>query len=175
MSSSNFLTRRRAAKKAVQFDPVFIKFAACLKPRMGDVGSYDFGAKVFHLPSSRTLSNSDTLDGNAKDCSLTHFVKWATSLKIDLDPKHEDFLRSCILKFDEIKVKEKICFNPHTMEIVGFVDGAVNEDVITREFEEIVNDKIMEEEITSTFADTSDTPLPDTADHLLLFMVSTWD
>ena len=33
----------------------------------------------------------------------------------------------------------------------------------------------MEEEIASTFADTSDTPLPDTADHLLLFMVSTWD
>ena len=93
----------------------------------------------------------------------------------DLDPKHEDFLRSCILKFDEIKVKEKICFNPHTMEIVGFVDGAVNEDVITREFEEIAYDKITEEEIASTFADKSDTPLPDTADHLLLFMVSTWD
>lgn len=66
MSYSNFLTAKKSGKKAVRFDPVFIKFAAYLKSRM-DVGSYDFCAKVFHLPSSRTLSNSDTLDGNVKD------------------------------------------------------------------------------------------------------------
>ena len=30
--------------------------------------------------------------------------------------------RSGVLKFDEMKVKEKIVFNPHTHEIIGFED-----------------------------------------------------
>ena len=33
--------------------------------------------------------------------------------------------RSGVLKFDEMKIKEKIVFNPRTNKIIGFEDGVV--------------------------------------------------
>ena len=39
--------------------------------------------------------------------------------------------RPGVLKFDEMKIKEKIVFNPHTNESIGFEDGVCNTDVIT--------------------------------------------
>jgi len=49
-------------------------------------------------------------------------------LKSDISEKHEDWLRCGILKCDEMKIKEKICFDPHKMEIIGFVGGAVHQE-----------------------------------------------
>ena len=49
-------------------------------------------------------------------------------LKSDISEKHEDWLGCGILKCDEMKIKEKICFDPHTMEIIGFVGGAVHQE-----------------------------------------------
>ena len=49
-----------------------------------------------------------------------------------INDSHKVWLRSGILKFDEIKVKEKLCFNPHTMELVGFIGGGINNNVISQ-------------------------------------------
>lgn len=51
-----------------------------------------------------------------------------------LDAAHDVWLRAGILKFDEIKMKEKLCFNPHMIELVGFVGGAINNDAVSHNF-----------------------------------------
>ena len=76
------------------------------------------------------------LDRQAKDGILhetiyqieNEFENRLVRLKSDISEKHEDWLRCGILKCDEMKIKEKICFDPHTMEIIGFVGGAVNQE-----------------------------------------------
>lgn len=35
-----------------------------------------------------------------------------------------------VLKFEEMKIKEKIVYNPHTNEIIGFEEGGLDEDVL---------------------------------------------
>ena len=77
-----------------------------------------------------------------------------------------------MLKFDETKVKEKLCFNPHTMELVGFVDEAVNDDVMKEEFTRLARQQ-KENEAADEMGNKN--PQPDTAEHFLLFMFVMWD
>ena len=43
-----------------------------------------------------------------------------------------------VLKFDEMKIKDKVIYNPHTNEIIGFEDGACNKDVMTTKLANII-------------------------------------
>ena len=77
-----------------------------------------------------------------------------------------------------MKVKEKLCFNPHTMELVGFVGGAIDNDVIKHEFDRLRQEHVEAEVLEENNGKVSDggtNILPDTAEHLLLFIFSTWD
>lgn len=93
---------------------MFLKFVAYLRSKM-NAGLYDFFAKVFNIPTSWTLSNYDTLDGQSKDGILyetIHQMEMEFQNRLDsLNPisvKHAGWLRCGILKFDEMKIKEKI-------------------------------------------------------------------
>jgi len=72
-------------------------------------------ANVFDLPSDRTLSNYDTLDGQSKDGILHETLRQMEhecgqrAVGVDvMNSKCGKWLRSVILKFDEMKVKEKL-------------------------------------------------------------------
>ena len=65
-SVANFLKAKKSGRKSVLFDPVFIKFAVYLRSKV-NTGTYKFMSHVFNLPSERTLSNYDTLDGQSKE------------------------------------------------------------------------------------------------------------
>ena len=135
-SVENFTKAKKSGKRNVCFDPVFIKFAIYLRSKM-NVGAYDFMANVFNLPPQRTLSNYNTIDGQSTE-GILHQTLRQMENELDqriggmgtIDPKHEEWLRTGLLKFDEVKVKEKLCFNQYTMELIGFVGGAINDDVI---------------------------------------------
>ena len=62
-----------------------------------------------------------------------------------------------------MKIKEKIVYNPHTHEIIGFEEGGLNPDVLLKEFQSIGN-------ITEEHKDK-----PSIANHILLFMFRRWD
>ena len=126
-SMANFERVKKNKKKRVRFNTVFLKFEIYLRSKV-NTGSYKFMADIFNLPSNCTLSNYDTLDGSAKDRLLYDTIremeiefekrKW----KIDCsNPMHGEWLGSGVLKFDKMKVKEKLFFNPHTMELVGLL------------------------------------------------------
>ena len=64
-----------------------------------------------------------------------------------------------------MKIKEKICYNFHTHEVIGFEEGALEVDVLMKEFNAI--HKRNETEKVDA--------LPDVAKHILLFMMRRWD
>ena len=182
-SINNFVKAKRCGKNNVRFDPIFIKFAIYLRAKV-DTGTYRFMANVFNLPSDRTLSNYDTLDGQAKE-GILHETLRQTENEFEqrsekegvLNPLHGEWLRAGILKFDEMKVREKLCFNPHTMELVGFVGGGIDNDVIKHEFKRLAKQHAEAEVVEeNNVKDDGDESLrPDIAQHLLLFIFSTWD
>ena len=176
-SVANFVKAKRSGKGNVRFDPVFIKFAIYLRSKV-NTGAYKFMANVFNLPSERTLSNYDTLDGNAKEGILHETLRqmeheFNNRLKdVDcMNPRHGEWMGSGVLKFDEMKVKEKLVFNPHTMELVGFVGGAVGDDVVTEEFRRLSQQHNEDESKDGGVGNQR----PATAEHLLLFIFTSWD
>lgn len=77
-----------------------------------------------------------------------------------------------ILKFDEMKVNEKLYFNPHTMELAGFEGGAMDDNVIKHEFAQLArqHDKVeVNEEYSTSVENGNDNLHPDNAEYLLLF------
>ena len=63
------------------------------------------------------------------------------------------------------------------MDLVGFVGGAVDNDVVLREFTNVgrQEDEADAREEDSIINNDAKCNLPDTAEHLLLFIFSTWD
>jgi len=113
-SVTNFKRAKKSGKKRMRFDPVFLKFAIYLHYKV-NTGTYKFIAEVFNLPSNRTLSNYDILDGQSKD-GLLHDTIQQMEIEFEerkqrincLNPMHGEWLGSGVLKFDEMKVKEKL-------------------------------------------------------------------
>ena len=62
-----------------------------------------------------------------------------------LNPWYGVWMSSGVLKFDKMKVKEKLVFNPHTMGIVGYIGEGINDDVIGEEFKKLVKQHDTEE------------------------------
>jgi len=43
----------------------------------------------------------------------------------------KEWPRAGIIQFDEMSVNDKLVFNAHIMELVGYMGGAINNDVIS--------------------------------------------
>jgi hypothetical protein len=185
-SAENTRRAQHSGKKTVRYCPIVLKFATFVRSKMGN-SSYDFLANVFTLPCARSLNNYDTLDSNAED-GIMHQT---------LDDMENDFIqdniedegstcdwwrRKGVLKFDEMKIKEKICYNPHTHEIIGFEEGAVESDVIKKEIDSLlasmVVDTASKDEAKGkkpTVKEDEERKIPSTAKHILVFMFILWD
>ena len=68
-----------------------------------------------------------------------------------------------------MKIKEKIIFNPHTNEIIGFEEGAFNTDIVKTELAGIIDECAQIEQTNDNRAK------PSVAKHILLFMFIRWD
>ena len=180
---SNFVKARKSGKKSVRFGPIFVEFTIYLRSKVNTC-AYKFMVNVFNLPSDRILSNYDTLDRQANEGILHQMLRQMESkveqrfARAEIMNQHNDeWLRSGILKFDERKRKEKLRFNAHTTELVGFVGGAIDTDVVLHEFtrlQKLHQDAEIDEECIDVSEARNDN-LPDTAEHLLLFIFSSWD
>lgn len=110
-----------------------------------NTGLYKFIANVFNLPSNCMSSNYDTLDGHSKDGLLHDIliqIEYEFQQRLEstncINPIHREWLSLGVHKSDEMKIKEKLCFNPHEIKLVGFVDEAINNGVIKVECSNLV-------------------------------------
>lgn len=159
-------------EKNVRYCPIIIKFASYLKAKAGNA-AYSFLADVYTLPSIRTIDSYSTLDSNSEDGVLYETLNDCERLlniilasRPNATKNEKEWARMVILKFDEMKVKKKICYNFHTHEIVGFEEGALNIDVLKKEFNAL-HQNVDEDEDSQK--------IPPVAKHILLFMMRRWD
>lgn len=139
--------------------------------------SYDFLSSVYNLPSNCTINQYGTLDSNSEDgimhetlVDMENDFKKSNPIDLDQSIEHMKWKRSGALKFDEIKIKEKIVFNPHTNEIIGFEDGVFNIDVITTELAAILSNNT-----APSLKGEKNRQKPTVAKYILVFMFIPWD
>ena len=61
-------------KTQVMYYPIMIRFALMLRSKM-NVGTYEFVVKVFNLPSSRSVSNYNSINRSSKDGVMLEVVR----------------------------------------------------------------------------------------------------
>ena len=81
--------------------------AVVLNDSMKD-GRYTFFAKVFNLPSVKTVSNYGSISGNAPDGVMYDALKIIEDATKDHD---DDWKRHVCLKWDACHIAEKVMFN----------------------------------------------------------------
>ena len=143
-SWENTMKAQRSGKKTIRYCSIVIKFATFVRSKMGNT-TYDFLSGVYNLPSNSTLNQYNTLDSSAAD-GIMH--QTLADMQHDFHKNHgvskrsfelSKWKRSGVLKFDEMKIKEKIVSNPRTNEIIGFEEGAFNTDIVKTELANIIN------------------------------------
>ena len=147
--------------------------------------SYSFLSSVFNLPSNSTLNNYDNQDSISEDGILHQTL---IDMQHDFKKQHptpsesqdqDKWLRCGVLKFDEMKIKEKIVFNFHTNEIIGFEGDAWNTDVIKTELADILDENDNNEDALDRTCDREDIfdsrEKPKLAKHILVFMFILWE
>ena len=137
-------------RRQIRWHPKIIRW--CLSLKLLSSASYHAlrSSDVLVLPSERTLRD------------FTHFVKAKPGFQPEIDEQlcqeakiHSipDFQKYVCLVFDEIKVKEDLIYDKHSIELLGFVKiGDINDHLSRYE--------------------SSATSKPKLATHMLTFMVS---
>ena len=131
-------------------------------------GLYGFFAKVFNWPSSRTISEYNSIGGNAPDGVLYDVLDKINGERSVKD-SDDDWRSMVSLKFDACHVADKVIYNAHTNSIVGFAHDAFDIDVL---LEELGSESNTDED------DQNDTKTEKHGEHAkqyIIFMITTWE
>ena len=144
--------------------------------------AYRFLSSIFNLFSNSTINQYDTLDSNAEDGIMFQTI---ADMEHDFDKLFPSPLGqsldcykwkwSGVLKFDEMKIKEKIVFNMHTNEIIGFEGSVCNTGVIATELESMLSYYSWSVEPSKNDIQDTSRKRPCIAKHILVFMFILWD
>ena len=174
----NVRKAKKCGKRTVRYCPIILKFATFVRSKMGNT-AYNFLADAFTLPSSRTLNNYNTFDTNSEDGIMHETIRDmesdfnAQKSTSSTDLVNAVWRRKGVLKFDEMKIKEKVAFNPHTNEIIGF-DSKLKDDVLEKEIKTEIED-LCKDTTTTTSEISSRSKKPNLAKQILVFMFILWD
>ena len=79
-----------------------------------------------------------------------------------------EWMRMGSLLFDYMLIKNKVKFDPHTHELVGFNEGALKKDVLMKELESLDDQQ-------STSGSSKTLVRPELSQQFLIFIFSSWD
>ena len=134
-------------------------------------GKYVFFAKVFNLASVKTISAYNSIGGNEPDGIMHDTLERI----INLTDKYDDEWNKMLsLKWDAAHVAEKVVYNFHTHELIGFTHDAFDVDVLLAELEAqtVGND---DTDADDDDDDDSTQKQPVHAKQFLIFMVTNWE
>ena len=159
-------------KKLVRYHLIMIRFAMMIRSKLNR-GTYDFVSSVFNLPSSRLIANYDSVDGSAKDGVQNGVVRILSKrLTEAMDKANEngqsakkiEWMRMGSLSFDSMSIKNKVKYDPHSNELVGFAEGALKEDVLLSELNALYASSPKKKDLR-----------PDLSQQFLVFIFTSWD
>ena len=162
--------------KQVRYHPIMLRFAMMIKGKLNS-GMYQFVSKVFNLPSIRTIRHYDSVDGSSPDGIQFNVVRLMRSrlkdgIRIGKENGKSDssiqWMRMGSLPFDSMSIKNKVKFDPHTHELVGFEEGALKENVLLKELE-----ALDQQSAGGTVQKKS--LRPDLSQQFLIFVYTSWD
>eukprot|EP00978_Attheya_sp_CCMP212_P047092 scaffold421221_cov91-Attheya_sp.AAC.2 len=195
---------RKSGSNNVRYSPIMIRFAISLFNKLKK-DKYEFLRKVFNLPSSRRLNDYMSPGGNAPSGIVFDLLEQQRTLfeGNNKDLERLDWRRHGSLSWDSCCIRDKLTFNSHSLELVGFADDAFDIDVVKAELlhtcdsnteslppiSETEGDTNQEADDTGSLSslnpeeddDTNkprkndDPLLPAMAKHYLVFMFTTWD
>ena len=157
-------TAIKSKNKACRYSPVMIRFCIGIRDKLKK-GKYEFLRKVFNLPSARTLAHYDSIGGNEPDgllYSVLHTIQHEYNLKEETD----DWLKMVSLKFDACHIADKVKYNPHTNQLVGFSYNAFDKDVLLEDLNKLTN---------TVTDDDNKIVNENRAQQYLIFMINRWE
>lgn len=162
--------KQKKGSKQVRYHPVMICFALFLRQKLNK-GSYDMAARVFHMPSSRTLASYDSLDGNSQEGICHETLRSARENLANLfqvkkmSDDEKEWARCVSVSCDAMTHKSGLIFNSHTNQLVGFSDNGFDENVIHSAFSALNNAE----------SEDNANDRPELSKEFLVFIMQTWD
>ena len=101
-------------------------------------GKCEFLQKLFNLPSARTLAHYNSIGGNEPD-GLLYSVLHTIQDEYNLKDEKDDWLKMVSFKFDVCHIADKVKYNPHTNQLVGFSYNAFDKDVLLKYLNKLAN------------------------------------
>lgn len=139
-SVRNQKAAEKSGRTSVRHSPLMIRLALQVRRKLGHVGGmYAFLARCFGLPSEATLYKYSSPGANSPDG-----VQWEQCRQHREAYRRKDkgrrgalsqYAWQChgSLAFDSMIIKEGLCFNHHTLTLVGYAKDAFQDNVILSE------------------------------------------
>ena len=141
-----------------------------LKKKLGN-GDYDFLARTYHMPSSRTIGRHSGADRMAKDGVMFETLRQQKEM---FDRAHPaagpiDFVRHGSLTWDSTSVIDRVKHDSRSMMVTGFADEDWNRPNIIEAALNSIQENV------DRLDDDDYQPEPEHAEHFFVFYFTTWD
>jgi len=141
-----------------------IRFCVGIRDKLKK-GKYEFLRKVFNFPSARLLAYYDSIGGNEQD-GVLYTVLQSIQHEYKLTIEMDEWLRMVSLKFDACHICDKVKYNPHTNQLVGFSHDAFDKNVLLEDLNKLTGVHV---EDFKTRVDNN------RAKQYLIFMINRWE
>jgi hypothetical protein len=180
-SLKNARIAQQSGSKRMRHSPLMVRTCIKINQKLGR-RDYDELAKTFFLPSQRTVDKYKTIGANEPDGIMhdTCAESMSDFEEIFSDAEDEDMKkwgRHGCLGYDAAKCRDRVVYNFHTGELMGFAYDAFDVNIISEEW------AAASKQVESEFDSTVRTPkhkdkgkkdkLP-LAKHFLAFYFTTW-
>ena len=157
-------TAIKSGNRACRYSPVMIRFCVGIRDKLKK-GKYEFLRKVFNFPSARLLAYYDSIGGNEQD-GVLYTVLQSIQHEYKLTIEMDEWLRMVSLKFDACHICDKVKYNPHTNQLVGFSHDAFDKNVLLEDLNKLTGVHV---EDFKTRVDNN------RAKQYLIFMINRWE
>ena len=177
-SLKNARIAQKSGSKRVRHSPLMIRRCIDYNHKLGK-RNWATLAKTFHLPSQSTLDKHRSVGANETDGFLHEIVSGEKeTLKREIaanewDAEFEEWRRHGCLSYDSAKCRDKVIYNFHTGELMGFAHDAFDRNIIEEEWKHAVakaSAAVKDKKQSAKKALT-----PKLAKHFLLFYFTSWE
>lgn len=178
-SLKNARRAQESGSKRVRHSPLMIRFCITLNVRLGR-RNWTSLARLFHLPSQRTLDKYKSVGSNAKDGMQLEVLAGEKIIldkaleEGDLSEDFKEWLRHGILAYDSAKCRDKLIYNFHTGELMGCAHDAFDINIIREEWK-AVSLKAEQNGAKRQKTNKKKVGRPQLAKHFLLFYFTSWE